>query len=86
MQRQRGGLFDGVLPMARDGNEPDFVESATQGVLADIDVSDLLRIIAAIRSGLRDRSALRDLLVGFLPSIILDHVPDSYFRALGFKL
>ena len=83
MQCQRDGFFDGVLPMARDGNEPDFVESAIQGVSADIDVSDLLRVIAAIRSGLRDRSALRDLLIGFLPSIILDHVPDSYFRALG---
>lgn len=86
VQCQRDGFFDGVLPMARDGNEPDFVESATQGVSADIDVSDLLRVIAAIRSGLRDRSALRDLLIGFLPSIILDHVPDSYFRALGVKL
>jgi len=86
VQCPREGVFDGVRPMARDGNGPDFFESARRGVLADLDVSDLVRAIAGVGSGLLNRSALRDLLIGFLPSIIHDHVPDSYFRALGIKL
>jgi len=81
-----GGSFQGVAPTAREENAPDFVESVTQGVLADIDLTDVIRVVAGVGSGLRDRRALRDLLVGLLPSIILDHVPDSYFHALGIKV
>lgn len=86
VQCQSGGLFDGVFPMARDANEPDLVQSVAHGGLADIDVSDVIRVVVGIRSGLLDRRVLRDLLIGLLPRIILDHVPDSYFRALGVKL
>jgi hypothetical protein len=80
VQCQTDGLFDGVVPMARDGNKPDLVQSAIQAGFADIGAFDPLRFIAGLRKG------LRDLLVGFLPRIIRDHVPDSYFRALGVKV
>jgi triacylglycerol lipase len=78
VQCRSGGLFDGVAPMARDGNKPDLVDSAIQSGFADIGGAvAALQLIPGFRRG------LRPLLAGFLPRMIGDHVPDSYFRALS---
>jgi hypothetical protein len=71
------GLFDGIAPMAPNRNKPNLVESAIQAGFADVKVFAELQLIPDIRIG------LRKLLLRFLPRIISDHVPDSYFRALS---
>jgi triacylglycerol lipase len=77
VQCPSGGLFEGVAPMARNGNKPDFLESAAQAGLADFEALAALRFIHGIGPGLRNE------LAGLLPGMLRDHVPQSYFRALS---
>ena len=71
------GTFDGVAPMARDGNKPDILESAGQAGTANLDALAALQLIHTIGPSLRDH------LAGFLPRMLRDHVPASYFKALS---
>jgi hypothetical protein len=80
VQCKSGGLFAGVAPMARDGNKPDILESATQSGAADLAALAAFQFIHGIGPGLRGQ------LAGFLPRMIGDHVPDNYFRALSITL
>jgi triacylglycerol lipase len=77
VQCRTDGLFDGVAPMARNGNKPDLIESAGQAAVADMGALAALQLVHAIGPSLRDH------LAGFLPRMIRDHVPASYFRALS---
>jgi triacylglycerol lipase len=77
VQCKSDGLFDGVAPMARDGNKPDILESAEQAAFANLGALAALQLIHTIGPSLRDH------LAGFLPRMIRDHVPASYFRALS---
>lgn len=77
VQCPSGGVFDGVLPMAPDGNKPDLFESLRQGVFADVGALAAIQLIPILGGGLQNA------LERFLPRMIGDHVPDSYFRALS---
>ena len=77
MQCDSEGVFDGVEPMARDGNKPTILESAAQSGFADFGALAALQFVHGVGPGLRDQ------LAGFLPRMIRDHVPASYFKALG---
>jgi triacylglycerol lipase len=77
VQCASGGLFDGVAPMARDGNKPAILESAAQSGFADFGALAALHFVDGIGPGLRNQ------LAGFLPRMIRDHVPQNYFRALS---
>ena len=74
------GLFDGVAPMARDGNKPVILESAAQSGVADHGAFAALQFIHGVGPGLRDQ------LAGVLPRMIRDHIPASYFKALSITL
>lgn len=80
VQCPSGGLFDGMAPTARNRNKPNLVESAIQAGFADVEAVAALQLIPDVRMG------LRKLLLRFLPRIISDHVPDSYFRALSIAI
>ena len=77
------GHFDGVAPMSKNRNKPNLIESVIQAGFADARAFAALQLIPTIPLQLDIRKKLRDLLVAFLPRIIRDHVPDSYFRALS---
>ena len=77
VQCKSGKLFDGVVPMARDADKPDLLESATQSGFADLGALAALQLIHGIGPG------LRNLLAGFLPRMVRDHVPENYFHALS---
>jgi hypothetical protein len=82
VQCTTGGRFAGVAPMARNRNKPNLIESAIQAGFVDATAFAALQLIPGIPLGLDIRRNLQELLVAFLPRIIRDHVPDSYFRAL----
>ncbi len=73
-------LFDGVAPMARGGNKPDIIESAEQAATANLGALAALQLVHTIGPSLRDH------LAGFLPRMIRDHVPSSYFKALSITI
>jgi triacylglycerol lipase len=75
-----GELFDGVVPMGRDGNKPDLLESAAQSGFSDIEALAAFQLLHDIGPGLRNQ------LAGFLPRMVRDHVPQSYFRALSINV
>jgi hypothetical protein len=80
VQCRSGGLFDGVVPMARNENDPDILESARQAVSADFRALKVLQFVHSIGPGLRNQ------LTAVLPRMVRDHVPQSYFRALSITL
>ena len=80
VQCQSGRLFDGVTPMARDGNKPDILESAEQAGFADFRALTALHFVQGIGPGLRNQ------LAGALPTMVRDHVPQNYFRALSINI
>jgi triacylglycerol lipase len=80
VQCQSGGLFDGVVPMPRDGNKPALLESAEQAGFADLGALAAFQFIQGIGPGLRNE------LAAFLPRMVRDHVPQSYFRALSINV
>jgi triacylglycerol lipase len=80
VQCRTEGLFDPQTIMSHDGNKPDIIESAAQTGIADIGALAALRPFQGIGPGLSDQ------LAGFLPRMILDHVPDNYFRALSITI
>jgi triacylglycerol lipase len=74
-----GGVFvDTPPPVA--GNQPDIVESSIKAALGDI------RSFAAFRLIRRIGPRPLDLFAGLLPTVIRDHVPANYFRALSIPL
>jgi hypothetical protein len=75
------GRFDAHAEiLARDENEPNFLEGVLQSGLADFRAATAFRLVRAI--GPRPL----DLLAGLLPRVVRDHVPASYFRALSIPL
>ena len=80
VQCRSGGLFDGVAPMARDGNMPSILDSAAQAGFADLGALVALQFVQGIGPGLRNE------LAGFLPRMVRDHVPQNYFRALSINI
>ncbi len=80
VQCQTEGFFDPQTIMSHDGNKPDIIESAVQTGVADIAALAALRLFHGIGPGLSDQ------LAGFLPRMILDHIPDNYFRALSITI
>ena len=80
VQCPSGGVFEGVLPMARDENKPDFLKSLRQSAFDDVGALIALDIIPIFGGGLLEE------LEQFLPRMVRDHVPDSYFRALSIPL
>jgi triacylglycerol lipase len=80
VQCRSEGLFDGVVPMPPDGNKPTILESAAQSGFADFGALAALQFVHGMGPGLRDQ------LAGFLPRMIRDHVPASYFRALSITI
>jgi triacylglycerol lipase len=77
VQCDTDGVFDGIVPMPRDNNKPDIIESAEQAGKANLGAFAALQLIHTIGPSLRDH------LAGFLPRMIRDHVPASYFKALS---
>jgi triacylglycerol lipase len=77
VQCESGGLFDAVAPMPRDGNKPEFLESAVQSGLTGLAALQALQLIHRIGPGLRNQ------LTELLPLMLQDHVPQNYFRALS---
>jgi triacylglycerol lipase len=65
--------------LARDGNEPSFLEGILQSGLADFRALRSFRFIRAIGPRPLDR------LAALLPRFVRDHVPASYFRALSIE-
>jgi triacylglycerol lipase len=80
VQCRSGGPFDGVAPMARDGNKPSILDSAAQAGFADLGALAALQFVQGIGPGLRSE------LAGFLPRMVRDHVPQNYFRALSINI
>jgi triacylglycerol lipase len=80
VQCRTDGVFDGVAPMAPDGNKPDLIESIIQSEMANLGALITLQLFHGIGPGLRNA------LAGFLPRIVRDHVPASYFRALSITI
>jgi hypothetical protein len=80
VQCRSGGVFDGIAPMARDGNKPSILESAAQAGFAHFGALTALPFVQGIGPGLRNE------LAGFLPQMLRDHVPQSYFRALSINI
>ncbi len=80
VQCRSGGVFDGIAPMARDGNKPSILESAAQAGFAHFGALTGLPFVQGIGPGLRNE------LAGFLPQMVRDHVPQSYFRALSINI
>jgi lipase (class 3) len=77
IQCASGGLFDPSTIMSSDGNKPDLIESAIASGVSGVAALAALQPFHPIGPG------LRNLLVGFLPGMISDHVPANYFRALS---
>jgi triacylglycerol lipase len=75
-----GGLFNGIVPMSSNGNDPDFVRSLLQAGIADAAAIAAVQLLPRIGPG------LQNLLAGLLPRLIRDHVPANYFRALSITL
>lgn len=75
-----GGLFNGIAPMLRNGNDPDFVLNLLQSGVADAAAIAALQFLPHIGPG------LQNLLARFLPRLIRDHIPSNYFRALSITL
>ncbi len=75
-----GEHFEGVAPMAPDGNKPVILESAAQAGSADFGALRALQFFDGIGQGLRNE------LAGVLPRMVRDHVPQSYFRALSINI
>jgi hypothetical protein len=72
-----GGHFEGVAPVTPGADEPDIRQSIANAGVADIEALGTLPLLRGIEPGLRDQ------LVGVLPRMVRDHVPQSYFRALS---
>jgi lipase (class 3) len=81
VQCRSGHLFDGVEPKARDGNDPDILQSAAQAAAADFEAPKLLQFVHAL-----GEKGLRDQVIAVLPRMVRDHVPQNYFRALSITL
>jgi len=75
-----GEHFEGVAPMAPDGNKPVILESTAQAGSADFGALRALQFFDGIGQGLRNE------LAGVLPRMVRDHVPQSYFRALSINI
>lgn len=74
-----GGIFsDTTTPVA--GNKPDILESSIKAAIDDFRSFAAFRIIRWI--GPRPL----DMLAGLLPTVVRDHVPANYFRALSIPL
>jgi triacylglycerol lipase len=80
VQCRSGGVFDGFAPMPSDGNKPSILESAAQAGFAHFGALAALPFVQGIGPGLRNE------LAGFLPQMLRDHVPQSYFRALSINI
>ncbi|QPF86896.1 lipase family protein [Bradyrhizobium genosp. L] len=65
---------------ATSGNDPGFVDGLVQAGLDDV------RAIASLRFIRRIGPRPLDMFASVLPRIVRDHVPASYFRALGIPL
>jgi triacylglycerol lipase len=77
VQCESGAHFEGVAPMAPDGDEPVIRQSVAKAGLADFEGVRTLQFFHGIGPGLRNE------LTGVLPRMIRDHVPQSYFHALS---
>ena len=71
-------FLDTTTPVA--GNKPDIVESSIKAAIDDI------RSFAAFRPIRRIGPRPLDLLAALLPTVVRDHVPANYFRALSIPL
>jgi triacylglycerol lipase len=81
VQCPSGGHFDQQTPIdLRDENKPDIVKSALQAGLAAIFGFAALHPFSSVGPRLLDR------LAAFLPSMVRDHIPANYFRALSIPL
>jgi len=81
IQCKTGGIFDAQTPIIAAGeNKPDTVESTIKAGI------DGIRSFAAFRLFRRIGPRPLDWLAGLLPTIVRDHVPANYFRALSIPL
>jgi triacylglycerol lipase len=81
VQCQTGGIFDAQTPiLAPSSNKPDVIESAIQAAI------DGIRSFAAFRLIRHIGPRPLDMLAGLLPTVVRDHVPANYFRALSIPL
>jgi hypothetical protein len=81
IQCRTGGIFDAQTPiMAPDENKPDAIESTIRAGIDGIRSLAAFRLIRSIGPRPLDRFA------GVLPTIVRDHVPANYFRALSIPL
>jgi hypothetical protein len=81
VQCKTGGIFDAQTPiMAPRENKPDTLESTIKAGI------DGIRSFAAFRPIRRIGPRPLDLLAGLLPTVVRDHVPANYFRALSIPL
>jgi triacylglycerol lipase len=81
VQCETGGIFDAQTRiMASDENKPDALESTIKAGI------DGIRSLAAFRIIRRIGPRPLDQLAALLPTIVRDHVPANYFRALSIPL
>jgi triacylglycerol lipase len=75
-----GSVFDGQTLASHDGNDPDIVQSTLNAA------RDVILALARLHPFSSVGPRLLDHLAGLLPTMVRDHIPASYFRALSIPL
>jgi triacylglycerol lipase len=63
--------------MSRNGNKPDLIEGLIESGASSVEALAAFQPFPFLGPG------LRNFLARFLPGMIRDHIPTSYFRALS---
>jgi triacylglycerol lipase len=80
LQCPHGGVFAGQSLAPNNGNDPNIVQAALDAAL--VVIVNLAKLIPFSAVG----PQLLDHLAAFLPTMVRDHIPASYFRALQITL
>jgi len=75
-----GSTFDGLTPEPHDGNDPNIVQSVLNTA------RDVILAVARLHPFSSVGPRLIDHAAAFLPTMVRDHIPASYFRALSIPL
>ena len=75
-----GGQFDGLTPASPSQNDPNLIQDVFDTVFDDLKKVLLRQALEAVGPRLSGQAA------GFLPTMVRDHIPASYFKALTIPL